>query len=126
MKLWMYYEPRVRMPRNVHEGRDPGYGTMSQWRDAESHTIDPKFVFTTGTNPDYGLKALIVPGDWMVKLHGGESQQFHYTGLNNPMAQPSLSGPHNLGHDALPFFTALTKAGFSADDSLFYLAGLSN
>ena len=51
---WIYYEPRLRIPRNVHEGRDPGYGTMSQWRDPQSHLIDPSFVFTTGTNPIAG------------------------------------------------------------------------
>jgi hypothetical protein len=126
LQSWIYYEPRLRIPRNVHVGRDPGYGTMSQWRDPESHTIDPKFVFTTGTNPDYGLKALIVPGEWMVKLHGGESQQFHYTGLVNPLTQPSLSGPNNLGNDALGFYTALSTAEFGPDDFLFYLAGIYN
>jgi methylase of polypeptide subunit release factors len=126
LQSWIYYEPRLRIPRNIHEGRDPGYGTMSQWRDAESHEIDPKFVFTTGTNPDYGLKALIVPGDWMVKSHGGESQQFHYTGLTNPLAQPSLAGPNNLGADALEFYGALRTAGFGDEDFLFYLAGIYN
>ncbi len=126
LRSWVYYEPRLRIPRNVHEGRNPGYGTMSQWRDAESHTIDPKFVFTTGTNPDYGLKALVVPGDWMVKLHGGESQQFHYTGLVNPLAQPSLGGPNNLGDDALLFYSALSTRGFGPDDFLFYLGGIYN
>lgn len=126
LHTWIYYEPRLRIPRNVHEGKNPGYGTMSQWRDAESHTIDPKFVFTTGTNPDYGLKALVVPGDWMVKSHGGESQQFHYTGLNNPLAQPSLSGPNNLGADALTFYEQLVGSGYAPDDFLFYLAGIYN
>ena len=126
LRSWIYYEPKLRIPRNVHEGRDPGYGTMSQWRDAESHTIDPKFVFTTGTNPDHGLKALIVPGEWMVKSHGGESQQFHYTGLTNPQAQPSLSGPNNLGADALSFYEALMTIQHEAHDFLFYLAGIYN
>jgi hypothetical protein len=126
LQYWIYYEPRLRIPRNVHEGRNPGYGTMSQWRDPESHAIGPKFVFTTGTNPDYGLKAFVVPGNWMVKLHGGESQQFHYTGLTNPLAQPSLSGPNNLGANALEFYTALTIAGFSDDAFLFYLVGIYN
>ncbi|UHS63471.1 N-6 DNA methylase [Agrobacterium vaccinii] len=123
---WVYYEPGLRIPRNVHEGRDPGYGTMSQWRDAASHGIGPKFVFTTGTNPDSGLKALLVPGDWMVKSHGGESQQFHYTGLDNPLRERTLAGPNNLGADALSFYHALMSAGFEADDILFYLAGIYN
>ena len=39
---WIYYEPGLRVPRNVHEGRNPGYGTMSQWRDHDSHAIGPR------------------------------------------------------------------------------------
>jgi hypothetical protein len=123
---WIYYEPRLRVPRNVHEGRNPGYGTMSQWRDSQSHLIDPKFVFTTGTNPDCGLKAFVLPGDWMVKLHGGESQQFHYTGLVNPLAPTTFSGPNNLGDDARVFYESLISAGHLSDDFLFYLAGIYN
>ena len=123
---WLYYEPGLRVPRNVHEGRDPGYGTMSQWRDDESHAIDPKLVFTTGTNPEYGLKALIVSGDWMVKSHGGESQQFHYTGLENPLRPPNLAGPNNLGDDAQLFIAALAQGGRTANDFLLYIAGIYN
>jgi hypothetical protein len=126
LTAWVYYEPLLRIPRNVHEGRNPGYGTMSQWRDAQSHTVDPKFVFTTGTNPEYGLKALVVPGDWIVKLHGGESQQFHYTGLVNPLVQASLAGPNNLGDDARTFCDALVASGCASGDLLFYLAGIYN
>ena len=123
---WVYYEPSLRVPRNVHEGKDPGFGTMSQWRDETSHTIDPKFVFTTGTNPQYGMKALVVPGDWLVKSHGGESQQFHYTGLENPNQPPNLVGPNNLGDDALAFFDEMRATGSASDDFLFYLAGIYN
>lgn len=123
---WLYYEPALRVPRNVHEGRDPGYGTMSQWRDSDSHAIDPKFVFTTSTNPSAGLKALIVNGEWMVKSHGGESQQFHYTGMENPIRPPNLAGPNNLGDDAQVFLEALIAEGRSQEDFLFYLAGLYN
>lgn len=123
---WVYYEPSLRVPRNVHEGRDPGFGTMSQWRDEQSHEIDPKFVFTTGTNPQHGMKALVVPGDWLVKSHGGESQQFHYTGLENPNRPPNLVGPNNLGDDALAFFNEMRAAGSTAEDFLFYLAGIYN
>lgn len=123
---WIYYEPALRVPRNVHEGRDPGYGTMTQWRDEESHEIDPKFVFTTGTNPEFGMKALIVPSPWLVKSHGGESQQFHYTGLENPLRPPSLIGPNNLGEDALAFFDAMRALGGSAEDFLHYLSGIYN
>jgi len=123
---WIYFEPALRVPRNHHEGRDPGYGTMSQWRDPESHLIGPKFVFTTSTNPDYGLKALVVPAEWMVKSHGGESQQFHYTGLENPLRPANLSGPNNLGDDALAFVEALRAVGHAAEDFLFYLAAIYN
>ena len=126
LRSWIYYEPQLRVPRNVHEGRDPGYGTMSQWRDEESHTIGPKLVFTTSTNPEYGLKALVVPADWMVKSHGGESQQFHYTGLENPLRPPNLSGPNNLGDDAQVFIAALTSSGREPEDFLFYVAGIYN
>ena len=75
LQSWIYYEPRLRIPRNVHEGRNPGYGTMSQWRDPEIHAIGPKFVFTTGTNPDYGLKAFVVPGDMPRVAAGSEPCQ---------------------------------------------------
>lgn len=126
LATWLYYEPGLRVPRNVNEGRDPGYGTMSQWRDDASHDIDQKLVFTTSTNPDQGLKALVVPGEWMVKSHGGESQQFHYTGLDNPLKPPTLIGSNNLGGDAQTFLTALTAAGRPPDDLLFYIAGIYN
>ena len=126
LATWLYYEPGLRVPRNVNEGRDPGYGTMSQWRDEESQAINPKLVFTTSTNPDQGLKALVVPGDWMVKSHGGESQQFHYTGLDNPLKPPTLTGPNNLGGDAQVFLAALARAGRPPDDLLFYIAGIYN
>jgi hypothetical protein len=42
------------------------------------------------------------------------------------IAQPSLSGPNNLGANALEFYTALTIAGFSDDAFLFYLVGIYN
>jgi hypothetical protein len=61
-----------------------------------------------------------------VKLHGGESQQFHYTGLVNPLVQASFSGPNNLGEDAQRFYAALVAAGHSSDDLLFYVAGIYN
>lgn len=122
---WVYYEPRLAVPRNQNEGRNPGWGTMSQWRDAETHEISPKLVFTTSTNPASGLKAMVLDGDWMVKLHGGESQQFNYTGLHNPLVQPTLT-PNNLGPRATIFLEALQGRGRSEDDFLFYLAGIYN
>lgn len=126
LTAWIYYEPRLRVPRNVHEGRDPGYGTMSQWRDTDSHGIGPKLVFTTGTNPEFGLKALVVSSDWLVKSHGGESQQFHYTGLEDPTRPPNLAGPNNLGDDAQVFLDALIAAGRRPEDFLFFVAAIYN
>jgi hypothetical protein len=99
---------------------------MSQWRDRESHSISPKLVFTTSTNPDAGLKAFVLPGDWIVKLHGGESQQFNYTGINSPSAGPSFSGPNNLGDEALAFHLELGSRGHDSDALLFYIAGIYN
>lgn len=122
---WIYYEPRLAVPRNQNEGRDPGWGTMSQWRDAATHEISPKLIFTTSTNPASGLKAMVLDNEWMVKLHGGESQQFNYTGLHNPVSQPTLT-PNNLGPRAAMFLEALRRRGRSDDDFLFYLAGIYN
>lgn len=122
---WIYYEPLLAVPRNQNEGRNPGWGTMSQWRDAATHQISPKFVFTTSTNPASGLKAMVLDGEWMVKLHGGESQQFNYTGLHNPLIQPTLT-PNNLGPKATIFLEALQERGGREDDLLFYIAGIYN
>lgn len=122
---WVYYEPRLAVPRNQNEGRDPGWGTMSQWRDAATHEIAPKFIFTTSTNPASGLKAMVLSGEWMVKVHGGESQQFNYTGLHDPTIQPTLT-PNNLGPKATIFLEALLARGYHEEDFLFYLAGIYN
>jgi hypothetical protein len=81
---------RLDVPRNVNPGRDPGWGTMSQWRPSESHGILPKLIFTTGRELQYGLKAFVVRDRWMVKLHGGTRQQFHYTGLHKPLRPDRL------------------------------------
>ena len=62
----------------------------------------------------------------MVKLHGGESQQFHYTGLVNPLMQATFSGPNNLGEDARGFYETLIANGHAADDFLFYLCEIYN
>jgi hypothetical protein len=91
LQSWIYYEPRLRIPRNVHEGRNPGYGTMSQWRDPEIHAIGPKFVFTTGTNPDYGLKAFVVPGDMPRVAAGSEPcQALTFSAISNHSMRSSL------------------------------------
>jgi hypothetical protein len=123
---WIYYEPRLVVPRNVNEGREPGWGTMSQWRDPQSHNIGPKLVFTTSTNPDAGFKAFVLPGEWMVKVHGGESQQFHYTGINRPSASAILTGPNNLGDEALAFYLDLAARGHDDEAFLLYIAAIYN
>jgi type I restriction-modification system DNA methylase subunit len=111
---WVYYEPRLAVPRNVYDGRHPGWGMMSQWRDPRSHTIQPKLIYTTARHADRGFKAFVVDEPWLCKLHGGTRQQFHYTGLNNPMKQERLDGlPNNLGEEALLLYRriAATRAG---------------
>ena len=124
---WVYYESRLSVPRNVYEGRNPGWGTMSQWRDAESHTIVPKLIYTTARHADRGFKAFVVDEPWLCKLHGGTRQQFHYTGMNNPMRPERLDGlPNNLGEEALRLHRSLTARGNSGTCLLFYVAGVYN
>jgi hypothetical protein len=65
-------------------------------------------------------------GHWIVKLHGGESQQFHYTGINRPSDSPSLVGPNNLGDEALALFFELSARGQDSEAILFYVAGIYN
>lgn len=124
---WIYYEPRLPIPRNVHEGKNPGWGTMSQWRDARSHTIVPKLIYTTARHADRGFKAFVVDEPWLCKLHGGTRQQFHYTGLYDPMKQERLDGlPNNLGEEALNLYRTLTDRGNPESATLFYIAGIYN
>lgn len=78
---YLYYEPRIKIPRNANPGKDKGWGSMEQWRDDAAHRISPKLIFTTSTNPRSGYKAVVVDDEWFVKLHGGTSQQYHFTGL---------------------------------------------
>lgn len=89
---------------------------MSQWREPESHSILPKLAFTTSTNPQAGLKAFVVNDDWIVKLAAGTRQQLNYTGVSNPLAPASLSGPNNLGSEALELFAALEARGLGNED----------
>jgi hypothetical protein len=114
MTAWLYYEPSLLVPRNVNPGRNAGWGSMSQWREPESHAIQPKLVFTTSTNPQAGLKAFVLRDDWLVKLAAGTRQQLNYTGITNPLAPDNLSGPNNLGSEALELFSALETHGLVA------------
>jgi hypothetical protein len=127
LRAWLYYEPRLNVPRNVNPGRDPGWGTMSQWRPSESHGIIPKLIFTTGREPEYGLKAFVVRDRWMVKLHGGTRQQFHYTGLHNPLRPDRLDrAPNNLGEEALSLWRELRERGHDDEALMLYVAGIYN
>ena len=124
---WLYYEPSLVAARNQYEGKDPGYGTMTQWRDAASHSITPKLVYTSSRNPARGLKAFVLHDEWLVKIHGGTRQQFNYTGLDDPNKGDRLDGlPNNLGADALEMFSALELRNGDRDAFLFYVAGLYN
>ncbi len=124
---WIYYEPRLTVPRNLLEGKDPGYGTMTQWRGHNSHQIVPKLAYTSSANPSRGLKAFVLHDTWLVKLHGGQRQQFNYTGLENSTEQRRLDGvPNNLGVEASGLWRALEDRGRREDDLLFYVASLYN
>lgn len=124
---WVYYEPNLRVPRNINGGRPVGYGTMTQWREPESHAISPKLIFTTGSSSRNGLKAYVVEDEWYVKLHGGTRQQFHYTGCENPLRGAQLDGlPNNLSPLAAEFFATMRAQGWGEVDFLLYLAAFYN
>jgi hypothetical protein len=125
MTLWVYHEPEFTFERAVHEGRAQGWGTSNQWREAVTHDINPKFVFTTSTNPAAGLKAFVLNDEWLVLKAAGTRQQLNYTGLVNPLRQIEL-GPNNLGGEALAFHQALVGRGGADEDFLLYLAAIYN
>jgi hypothetical protein len=121
------YEPRLAAARNVTAGKDPGYGTMTQWRDHASHSISPKLVYTSSQNPERGLKAFVLHDDWLVKVHGGTRQQFNYAGLHDPGKALRLDGlPNNLGTAACDLLRSVLLNGGQEDDLLFYIASLYN
>lgn len=64
--------------------------------------------------------------DWIVKLAAGTRQQLNYTSVSNPLAPDSLSGPNNLGSEALELFAALQARGLGNEDFLLYVAGIYN
>jgi type I restriction-modification system DNA methylase subunit len=124
---FVYYEPSLSIERNTNEGKAKGWGMMGQWREPESHKIQPKLVFTTSTNPKSGYKAFVFRGEWYVKLHGGTSQQFNYTGLSNPSEDQSLSGkPNNLAGGGERIYDMLSKWNLGDDALLLYIAGIYN
>lgn len=124
---WIYYEPVIRIPRNVNPGRRVGWGSMEQWRDPDSHRISPKLIFTTSTNPRAGYKAFVVDDEWYVKLHGGTSQQYNYTGLEDPTESIRADGvENNLAGPGEVARAILVGAGGTAEDLLHYVAGIYN
>lgn len=127
MTSWVYYEPRLRVPRNINEGRPVGYGTMTQWREPQVHAITPKLIFSTASSSRNGLKAFVVRDEWFVKLHGGTRQQFHFTGCENPNVGANLDGlPNNLGAEAATLWEALRERGNPSEDFLLYVASFYN
>lgn len=127
MQSWVYYEPALRVPRNVNEGRPVGYGTMTQWGYAEAHALVPKLIFTTASSAANGLKAFVVRDEWFVKLHGGTRQQLSYTGCENPQRGRYLDGaPNNLGPDAAALYAQMQNEGCEEEDFLLYVASFYN
>lgn len=124
---WIYYEPAIRIPRNVNPGKAVGWGSMEQWREPESHRILPKLIFTSSANPRAGFKAFVVDDEWYVKLHGGTSQQYNYTGLVDLTQTIRADGvENNLAGQGEAARAAFISAGGSAEDLLHYIAGIYN
>ncbi len=115
---WVYYEPRLRIPRNTHARKSTGWGWMQQWRDPASHERFPKLIFTTSTNPRYGFRAFVVDARWYAKLHGGASQQFHYLHVHGNLAE--------AGAAALELTRSTCDHGAPEDDLLHLLAAIYN
>jgi hypothetical protein len=125
--VYIYYEVRLDIPRNKNEGKVIGWGSMQQWRDPRSHTIRPKLIYTTASKPNYGLKAFVVDDEWYVKLHGGTSQQYNYTGLVTPTRSGRMDGsPNNLAPQGLELFASFAQAGLQPDAFIFYIATIYN
>jgi hypothetical protein len=126
-RSWIYYEHRLHIPRNVNPGKPQGWGSMEQWRTPESHEILPKLIFTSSANPGFGYKAFVVDDKWYVKLHGGTSQQYNYTGLNDPGRALSLrSNENNLDREGEAALVELASEGCTPDDLLHFIAGIYN
>jgi type I restriction-modification system DNA methylase subunit len=124
---FLYYEPTIHIPRKVNVGKAVGWGSMEQWRDPQSHLITPKLIYTTASKPNYGLKAFVVADEWYVKLHGGTSQQFNYTGIHNPLEPASADGrPNNLTDVGLELLRILVGEGLPPTSVLYYVAAVYN
>jgi hypothetical protein len=124
---WIYYEPAIRIPRNVNPGKDSGWGWMQQWRDPESHEVFPKLIFTTSTNRNNGFRAFVVHSDWYAKLHGAASQQFHYVTMRDPTRDSLLPQQNNnLSDEGHRLLNRFQSWGLEAADILYFIAALYN
>jgi hypothetical protein len=62
-----------------------------------------------------------------VKVHGGTSQQYHYTGLIDPQKALRTDGlPNNLTDAGHQIVRALVSEGLPAEAALFYIATIYN
>lgn len=124
---YLYYESRLTLERNLNPGKAKGWGNMGQWREPPSHDISPKLIYTTAARAQNGYAAFVVDDEWYVKLHGGTSQQFNYTGLDNP-GQPGRAdgSPNNLAQEGSALLSALLDAGGQDEALLFYVAAVWN
>ena len=124
---FVYYETALNIERNENEGRAQGWGTMNQWGVQQCQDSAPKLMFTTGSKARYGLKAFVVNDLWYVKLHGGTSQQFSYTMLDDPTKLSRLDGlPNNLTRDAETLLQQILDDGGTHEEFLLFIAGLYN
>jgi hypothetical protein len=124
---YIYYETALDIPRNANEGKSVGWGSMQQWREPESHQISPKLVYTSASKPKYGLKAFVLNDEWFVKIHGGTSQQYNYTGISYPGRTQRMDGlPNNLTEEGIEIVAGLTRRGLAAEDINFYIASIYN
>jgi hypothetical protein len=124
---YLYYEPKLSVPRNSNPGKAVGWGTMNQWREPLSHEITPKLIYTTASTSKNGYAAFVTDDEWYVKLHGGTSQQFNYVGIHDPTKPENMeSTPNNLTEDGVQLLAAITEAGEKRDALLHYVAGIWN
>lgn len=124
---YIYYEPQLHIPRKKHEGKRKGWGTMEQWREPISHSIRPKLVYTTASKVKYGYRAFVLNDEWYIKLHGGTSQQYHYTGTDYPGTEQRSDGlPNNLTDVGVRLLKGFRDAGIGAAGVLHYISGIYN
>ena len=124
---WIYFEPRVQIPRNINPGKNAGWGWMQQWREPETHETFPKLIFTTSANKNYGFRAYVVSDGWYTKLHGAASQQYNYVTLTNPLQPARLDrGFNNLAKEGDRLVSLLVSWGLSGEDLLHLIAAFYN